>query len=128
MARETQPMGVAKAPSRPASLALALALAAALPLVTTAAAFPSNCSANYSKQSVYSVAVLERSAAAGGGALISRINGSSAFNFSFTTAWVASPSGSDGLIVRVVECNPNVCLARHQRTRSKRTLNSPPHP
>jgi predicted GH43/DUF377 family glycosyl hydrolase len=42
-------------------------------------------------------------------ALISHVNGSSAFTFNFATAWFPPPSGSttDGLVVRVVECNPD---------------------
>ena len=90
------------------SLLFALAAASAsLPL--QAGAFPANCSAGLPKQSQYSVSVLQRSAAHGGGSLISRANGSSSFNFSFTTAWVPSQSAAaaDGLIVRVVECNAN---------------------
>lgn len=60
----------------------------------------------FPKQQNYAVLVTQRAAAPDGASLISFANGSTAFNFSFTTAWF--PSGSeDGLIVRVVECNPN---------------------
>ena len=58
----------------------------------------------------YSVAVVDRNPIPSGASLISRINASSAFNYSFTTAWFPSPPGSprpDGLVVRVVECNPD---------------------
>ena len=60
----------------------------------------------FPKQQHYAVLVTQRAAAPDGASLISFANGSTAFNFSFTTAWF--PSGSeDGLIVRVVECNPD---------------------
>ena len=58
----------------------------------------------------YSVVVVERNAIPSGASLISHLNGTSAFNYSFTTAWFQPPPGSpspDGLIVRNVECNPN---------------------
>lgn len=58
----------------------------------------------------YRVTVVARDTLLTGSSLISRINGSSAFNYSFTTAWFPSPPGSphaDGLVVRVVECNPD---------------------
>ena len=58
----------------------------------------------------YAVTVLSRDPVPGGASLISRKNGSSAFNYSFTTGWFPAPAGSpspDGLVVRVVECNPN---------------------
>ena len=58
----------------------------------------------------YAVAVLDRDATASGSSLISRLNGTSAFNYSFTTGWFPAPAGSphpDGLVVRVVECNPD---------------------
>ena len=64
------------------------------------------CSSAYPRQNDYSVSVTERAAAPGGAALISRANGSSDFNFAFTTAWFPDAEG-DGLIVRVVECSPN---------------------
>jgi predicted GH43/DUF377 family glycosyl hydrolase len=55
--------------------------------------------------------VVQRDAVPGGAALISWVNGSSMFNYSFNTAWFPAPAGSrmyeDGLVVRVVECNPN---------------------
>ena len=54
----------------------------------------------------YTVTVLDRAAAPSGAALISFANGTTAFNFSFTTAWVNSTRG-EGLIVRSVECNPD---------------------
>ena len=56
----------------------------------------------------YSVAVTSRSPLPDGASLISRINKTSYFNFSFNTAYFASPPGAaspDGLVVRVVECN-----------------------
>lgn len=58
----------------------------------------------------YNVSIVERDVVPSGSSLISRINGTSQFNYSFNTAWFAPPSGSpyaDGLIVRVVECNAN---------------------
>ena len=58
----------------------------------------------------YTVSVLARDAIASGSSLISRENGTSAFNYSFTTGWFPAPAGSpypDGLVVRVVECNPD---------------------
>ncbi len=58
-------------------------------------------------QGDYSVGVVDRAAAPGGASLISLANGSSAFNFSFTTAWFTTGKEGDGLVVRVVECNPN---------------------
>ena len=62
--------------------------------------------ADFPKQSAYTVAVTQRAAAPGHAALISHANGSTSFNFSFTTAWFPTTSG-DGLVVRVVECNPD---------------------
>lgn len=58
----------------------------------------------------YSVSVVARNPIPSGASLISRANGSSAFNYSFTTGFFPPPPGSphaDGLIVRVVECNDN---------------------
>jgi len=58
----------------------------------------------------YTVSVENRNPVPNDSSLISRINETSTFNYSFTTAWFEPPSGSpysDGLIVRVVECNPN---------------------
>lgn len=55
----------------------------------------------------FSVVVTQRAAAPGGAALISYANRTSAFNFSFTTAWFPAAGGGDGLVVRVVECNPD---------------------
>ena len=65
-----------------------------------------NCTAGVlPKQSNYDVVVARRDPLPNEGALISHVNGSSAFNFSFTTAWFPGVNGSDrgeGLIVRVV--------------------------
>jgi len=60
----------------------------------------------FPRQASFAVAVTARAAAPGGAALISHVNGTTAFNFSFTTAWFPAADG-DGLVVRVVECNPN---------------------
>ena len=90
-----------------AAVALPLAPASDAALAAPASAFPANCSAGLTKQGQYNVSVVERSAAAGGGSLISHANGTSYYNFSFTTAWVPAVGGGDGLIVRVVECNAN---------------------
>ena len=60
----------------------------------------------FPRQADFAVSVVERAAAPLGASLVSFANGSSAFNFSFTTAWFTS-KGVDGLVVRVVECNPN---------------------
>ncbi len=56
--------------------------------------------------------VVARDAVPTGASLISRKNGSSSFNYSFTTGWfpAANKHNSahpDGLVVRVVECNPD---------------------
>jgi predicted GH43/DUF377 family glycosyl hydrolase len=82
------------------------ALAAAVFLFYSALA--GDCSA-YPRQNDYRVTVTQRAAAPLGAALISFANGSSAFNFSFTTAWfpAGADGAADGLIVRNVECNPN---------------------
>lgn len=64
----------------------------------------------FASGSTYDVTVVVRDAIASGSSLISRKNGSSAFNYSFTTGWFPAPAGSaheDGLVVRVVECNAN---------------------
>lgn len=69
-----------------------------------------NCTAgSLPKQSQYSVVVTRRDPIPTGAALISHANGSSTFNFSFTTAWFpAPPAGSkgselgEGLVVRNV--------------------------
>lgn len=69
-----------------------------------------SCGATTLASRSYNVTVLNRDPVGNDSSLISRINGSSSFNYSFTTAWFQPPSGSphsDGLIVRVVECNPN---------------------
>ena len=58
----------------------------------------------------YALSVVARDALSSGSSLISRVNGSSAFNYSFTTGWFPPPRGAasaDGLVVRVVECNAN---------------------
>jgi len=51
----------------------------------------------------YSLDVVERSLGPGGGAVISKANGTSSFDFSFTTAWFPgrSEQEQDGLVVRV---------------------------
>ena len=60
------------------------------------------------KQANYAVEVVQRAAAPDDAALISHANGTSTFNFSFTTAWFPATSGDgDGLVVRVDECNPD---------------------
>ena len=64
-----------------------------------------NCTPG-TKQAMYDVKVLQRSAAPDNGALISHANGTSDFNYSFNTAWFSS-GGQDGLVVRNVECAPN---------------------
>lgn len=62
----------------------------------------------------YNVTIVQRDAVPNGSSLISRINGTSPdFNYTFTTAWFPSSTmqssgeNTDGLIVRVVECNAN---------------------
>lgn len=80
--------------------ALLLALLLALPLAADA-----DCGA-FPRQAAFDVSVVERAAAPLGASLISRANGSSHFNFSFTSAWFSS-EGIDGLVVRNVECNPD---------------------
>lgn len=90
-----------------AALLLAVCAAGSLPTAAGAAA-ACNTSA-LRAQGAYSVAVVARDPVPDGAALISHVNGTSDFNFSFTTAWFPSPSPGqpDGLIVRVVECNAN---------------------
>jgi hypothetical protein len=69
-----------------------------------------NCTAGVlPKQAVYSVVVTRRDPVPDNAALISHVNHTSTFNFSFTTAWFPAPptgsNGSDlgeGLVVRVV--------------------------
>ena len=61
---------------------------------------------SFPRQADFAVSVVERAAAPHGASLVSFANGSSAFNFSFTSAWFSS-NGVDGLVVRVVECNPD---------------------
>jgi predicted GH43/DUF377 family glycosyl hydrolase len=61
-------------------------------------------------RTTYTVSVVDRNAMPSGSSLISRANGTSAFNYSFASAYFPSPPGSplpDGLVVRVVECNPD---------------------
>jgi hypothetical protein len=82
-------------------LNMALLLVSSVASVAVSAAAPS-----------YNVSVVLRDAIPTGSSLISRLNGTSAFNYSFTTAYFPSPANSsssspDGLIVRVVECNAN---------------------
>ena len=70
--------------------------------------YPSNCSDGLEAQEKFDVEVTDRDPVAGGGPLIGRSH--RAFNFSFTTAWFpgeVAGTRTDGLIVRVVECNPN---------------------
>ena len=74
---------------------------AAIPTVLLATLLSSTLAA-----SNYNVAVVARNAIPTGSSLISRVNGSSAFNYSFTTGYFSS-AGADGLVVRVVECSPN---------------------
>ena len=66
------------------------------------------CAAAAAASLNYSVVVVDRDPMAEGAALVSRVNGSSAFNFSFNSAWLpATQSTAEGLVVRVVECNPD---------------------
>jgi predicted GH43/DUF377 family glycosyl hydrolase len=83
-----------------------LVLLTSLLLNVPSSAFLDNCSF-FPKQSDYTVTVIQRAAAPFGSSLISLKNGTSDFNFSFTTAWFPYKTTQDGLIVRVVECNPN---------------------
>jgi predicted GH43/DUF377 family glycosyl hydrolase len=72
--------------------------------------FATSISMAMALRNTYNVTVLNRNPVLDHSSLISRINGSSTFNYSFNTAWFEPPSSStysDGLIVRVVECNPN---------------------
>eukprot|EP00041_Stephanoeca_diplocostata_P013835 m.246001 g.246001 ORF g.246001 m.246001 type:complete len:400 (+) comp19482_c0_seq1:114-1313(+) len=72
--------------------------------------YPNCTRGSLPKQFMYKVSVTDRDPVPNGAALISHVNGTSVFNFSFTTAWFPAPPGSgtpDGLIVRVVECSPN---------------------
>ena len=67
-------------------------------------------SKNLPAQSIYSVTIIDRDPVGDDAALISHVNGSSDFNFNFATAWFPPPSSSSaesGLVVRVVECNPD---------------------
>ena len=82
------------------------------PAMAQAGPWPNCSSAGFQKQAVYSVSVTERDPVPHNAALVSHVNGSSEFNFSFTTAWFPAPKpdptgGGEGLIIRVVECNPN---------------------
>eukprot|EP00040_Diaphanoeca_grandis_P019924 m.105545 g.105545 ORF g.105545 m.105545 type:complete len:396 (-) comp27658_c0_seq1:463-1650(-) len=70
-----------------------------------------NCTGGV-RQHEYTVSVTARDPLADDKAFISHINGSSDFNYNFATAWFPPVPGTadgyeDGLIVRVVECNPN---------------------
>ena len=72
--------------------------------------YPNCSSGGGARQEMYNVRVVDRDPMTDGAAFISHVNGSSAFNFNFATAWFPPPEGSsaaDGLVVRVVECNPN---------------------
>lgn len=70
-----------------------------------------NCStANLAKQAMYSATILDLDPVGDDAALIAKVNGSSDFTFNFATAWFPGPEDSkipDGLVVRVVECNPD---------------------
>jgi hypothetical protein len=69
-----------------------------------------NCTDKPSRQSQFSVTVVDRDLVPDGASLISHLNGSSDFSFNFATAWFPTIPGSatpDGLVVRVVECSPN---------------------
>ena len=78
-----------------------------------------NTSAGLPRQARYSVAILDPDPVRPkGNALISHANGTSDFAFNFATAWFPMPTGpggvsaafagaTDGLVVRVVECNPD---------------------
>lgn len=70
-----------------------------------------NCTVEYLRQHEYTIRVTAVDPLPiFGAALISHRNGSSDFNFAFTTAWFPPPPGAehpDGLVVRVVECNDN---------------------
>jgi hypothetical protein len=79
---------------------------------TRANPWPNCSSSTFPKQNMYSVEVTIRDPVPDGAALVSHVNRSSEFNFSFTTAWFPAPESDptgkgEGLIVRVVECNPN---------------------
>ena len=90
-----------------------LTAAAAAATATSPRKYPANCSDGLVRQADYTVAVVERNAVPGGGALIGRMAAfgatapnNTAFNFSFATAWFPAPDGGgDGLIVRNVECS-----------------------
>ena len=77
--------------------------------VTPHPSYP-NCTSGGERQGVYSVKVLQRDPVPNDAAFISYVNESSDFTFNFATAWFPSVPGSktpDGLVVRVVECNPD---------------------
>jgi predicted GH43/DUF377 family glycosyl hydrolase len=101
-------------PPAHAAVSSIIVFAAVVAVAGGSASTPTSTSTSTSPQSstagTYNVSVTARDAVPGGSSLISRINGSSTFNYSFTTAWFPSPPGStlpDGLVVRVVECNAN---------------------
>eukprot|EP01052_Picozoa_sp_SAG31_P035445 SAG31_NODE_4279_length_3383_cov_4.832521_2_plen_131_part_00 len=94
------------------SAAAAAAAAAAAQQQPYRLRYPANCSDGLARQADYEVAVVQRNAVPGGGALIGRMDAfgatapnNTAFNFSFATAWFPAPDGGDGLIVRNVECS-----------------------
>jgi len=70
-----------------------------------------NCTSGGKKQHLYSVEVTDRDPVGDNAALVSHKNGSSDITFNFATAWFPSVTESgeaaDGLVVRVVECNPD---------------------
>ena len=70
----------------------------------------STCKDNLPAQSLYSVTMVDRDPVGDDASLISHYNGSSDFTFNFATAWFPPPatsSAESGLVVRVVECNPD---------------------
>lgn len=79
---------------------------------SAASSAQSTCSGG-PRQHHYDVSVLARDAVGGGRSLISKANGSSDFTYNFNTAWFPPPlhgahsAYDDGLVVRVVDCNPN---------------------
>ena len=81
-------------------------------------AYPNCSTADLPRQSQYDVVVTQRDAAsADGAALISFTNKTSDFTFNFAATWFPLPQSlspslsssafTDGLVVRVVECNPD---------------------
>lgn len=70
------------------------------------------CNQTASGTTTYDVIVTQRDAVPSGAALISHVNGSAQFNFTFSPSWFPLPandtsSATDGLVIRCVECNPN---------------------